>query len=411
MARNLIELEDARRIVLESCARLPEEPVALDQAHGRILAAELRAESAVPGFDNSTMDGFAVRTEDTAPAEPGHPVRLRIAGESRAGHPADLPLEAGEAIRISTGAMIPEGADAILRLEEASGREGEVETETPLLPGRDIRRAGEDIEPGQVVLDAGTLLGPAELGVLASVGSDPVPCVRRPRVSVLSTGDELVDPPAPLGPGEIHDSNRLTVSALARGAGAEVATSARAADDPEAVRRALTPALESDAVVICGGVSVGEHDHVRRVLEEVGAEQRFWGVALRPGRPTWFGVSSRGSLVFGLPGNPVSAVVTFLLLVRPALRVLSGAAHESERVTAVLDDDYAKQPGRTHAVRVFLRAASDGWHASLTRPEQASHILTSMLGANGLAMVPSGSEGVSAGDVVEVELIPPHAGP
>jgi molybdopterin molybdotransferase len=237
-------------------------------------------------------------------------------------------------------------------------------------------------------------------------------------LSVLSTGDELVDPPAPLRPGEVRDTNRLTVSALARAAGAEIATAGRVADDPEAIHAALGPVLCSDVVVICGGVSVGEHDHVRPALEELGAEERFWGVALRPGRPTWFGVRRHAdeppgddgeperTLIFGLPGNPVSAVATFLLLVRPALRALSGASPDSERVTATLDDDYEKGPGRTHAVRVSLRAGGDGWHASMTRPDQASHILTSMLGANGLAIVPAESEGVSAGDPVEIELIP-----
>lgn len=410
MARKLTRLAEARRIVVESCARLPSEQVPLEQALGRALADDVRSEAAIPPFDNSSMDGFAVRAEDTAAVDAGKPVRLRVVDQSRAGRPAGSGVGPGEAIRIATGAMVPAGANAILPQEEAVERNGEIEAEHRVEAGSYIRLTGEDIRPGQAVLAGGTALGPAELGVLASIGCDPVPCRRRPRVAVISTGDELVDPAADVRPGEIRDTNSVAVASLAGRVGADVTTVTRIGDDRDATREAVAEAIESDVAVICGGVSVGEHDQVRPVLEELGAEQLFWGVALRPGRPTWFGLSrggprACGGLVFGLPGNPVSAVVTFLLFVRPALRELVGLDPFSARTTAVLDQAYEKSRGRAHAVRVTLRLAGDGWHAAPTRPEQASHILTSMLGADALAIVSAESEGVAVGESVEVELI------
>jgi molybdopterin molybdotransferase len=410
MARKLIGLAEARRVVVESCTSLPSEQVHLEQSLGRTLADEVRSDVAIPPFDNSAMDGFALRAEDTATAGAGNSVPLRIVDESRAGRPASSPVGPGEAIRIATGAMLPLDANAILPQEEAVERNGEVEAQQRVEAGRYIRRSGEDVRPGQAVLAPGSPLGPSELGVLASIGCDPVPCRRRPRVAVISTGDELVDPTAEVLAGQIRDANRIAVVSLAAATGADIATAERIGDDRQATREAVAEAIESDVAVICGGVSVGEHDHVRPVLEELGAERLFWGVALRPGRPTWFGLSrggpsGGGGLVFGLPGNPVSAVVTFLLFVRPALRALVGLDPFSADTTAVFDQAYEKRRGRAHAVRVTLRLAPDGWHAVPTRPEQASHILTSMIGADALAIVPAESEGVAAGDSVEVELI------
>jgi molybdopterin molybdotransferase len=337
-------------------------------------------------------------------------VRLEVVAESRAGKPAAAALAAGQAIRISTGAMVPSGADAVLRLEEAVEDGEAITTDARVEPGRDIRRAGEDIAPGQAILAAGDVVGASELGVLASLDRPTVECASRPVVSMVSSGDELVMPGEPLRPGSVRDTNSWAVSALARMAGAEVLPPVRAADDLDATLQAVAAALAADVAVICGGVSVGEHDHVRWALDELGATQRFWGVALRPGRPTWFGTSGdsrpRRKLVFGLPGNPVSAIVTFLLFVRPALRRLLGADPGIDRTTAVLASSYEKRPGRAHAVRVRLELRDDGWHARLTKPAQASHILTSMLGADALALIPSERGSLEAGERVQVELIP-----
>jgi molybdopterin molybdotransferase len=407
---DLTEIEQARELVLERAAPLPVEEVGIGGALGRVLAEAVTSADPVPGFDNSAMDGFAVRAEDTGGAAPETPIALRVVDESRAGGPAASAVGPGEAIAISTGAMLPKGADAVVRVEDTD-RDGErvaiqVEVET----GRDIRRAGEDILPGSEVLPSGAVLGPAELGVLASVGREKARCFRRPALSIVTTGDELTEPGTPLGPGAIRNTNSYSIAALATLAGAEIATVATVGDDASATREALDEALGADVAVVCGGVSVGEHDHVRPVLAELGAEQVFWGLALRPGRPTWFGTrageqADGRTLVFGLPGNPVSAIVTFLLFVRPSLSAMQGADPARHLTRATLDSDYEKRPGRAHAVRCRLELREDGWHAQPTGA-QGSHILTSMLGADGLALIPTASEGVRAGEKVDVELLP-----
>jgi molybdopterin molybdotransferase len=404
MPAELTEIEEARRLVLGQVSRLPALRVPLRESLGRVLAVEVNAVDPVPGFDNSAMDGFAVRAADTAAASREAPVTLEVVDESRAGRPAERPVGPGEAILISTGAMVPEGADSVVRVEDARSRDRRVEIGVAVETGRDVRRAGEDVRGGETIIRPGTVLGPAELGVIASVGRHAVECTRRPSVSVLTTGDELHEPGEPLGPGGVRNSNAYSVPALVERAGGQVVRVETVPDEPAATRRAVERALDSDVVVICGGVSVGEHDHVRAVLAELGVEQAFWGVALRPGNPTAFGTHASGALVFGLPGNPVSAMVTFLLLARPAIEALLGSNPGEQRATAILDEDYAKKPGRAHAVRCRLELADDGWHACTTG-EQASHVLTSMLGAEALALIPTDSGSVSAGERVEIELL------
>jgi molybdopterin molybdotransferase len=408
MGRELLDIDVARRTVLERVRGLEAELVALDDALGRVLADHVSSADPVPPFDNSAMDGYAVRSADVAGAAANAPVALRVVDESRAGAPAAAAARAGEAIAISTGARMPDGCDAVVRLEETELRDGSIQVSDPVAAGRDVRRAGEDIEPGDTVLRRGAVLGPSELGVLASVGRAEVSCARRPRLAVLTTGDELVSADGELGPGKIRDTNAYSVPALARGCGAAVVGVTHAGDDPAATRAAIEPLLDADVAVVCGGVSVGEHDHVRPVLAELGVEEVFWGLALRPGRPTWFGVAPGGALVFGLPGNPVSAVVTSILLVRPALLALAGASPERHRATAVLDDRYEKRPGRAHMVRVALDLRADGWHAHPTK-QQGSHVLTSMLGAQAFAIVPADRGDVEAGERVEIELLPTAA--
>jgi molybdopterin molybdotransferase len=404
VARKLIEIEDARQAVLQRVSPLPAEEVPLASALGRVLAEDVTSVDAVPGFDNSAMDGFAVRAADTGEASAEAPAHLALVDESRAGRPAERRLETGQAIAISTGAVVPEGADAVVRVEDTSPSDGAVDVLVAVEPGRDIRRAGEDIERGAAVLSAGTEIGAAELGVLASVGKASVACTRRPRVHVLTTGDELQPPGEPLRPGAIRNSNAHSVPPLAELAGAELAAVEMVADDPKVTREALERALAADVAVVCGGVSVGEHDHVRPALAELGAEEVFWGVALRPGKPTWFGTRGE-SFVFGLPGNPVSAMVTFQLFVRPAIRAMLGASEVVQAATAILDEDYPKQPGRAHLVRCRLELRDDGWHARPTGA-QGSHVLTSMLGADALAVIPTAAETVRAGERVAIEMLP-----
>ena len=405
MPEKLIEPLEARRLVLERATPLGAEPVPLRAALGRVLAADVESPHPVPGFDNSSMDGFAVRAVDTLGASAAAPVALRLADESRAGRPAQSSLDRGQAIAISTGAMVPDGADSVVRVEDTSTRNGRVEVSVEVEPGNNVRRSGDDIKPGAPVLRRGTTIGAAELGVLASVGTAEVSCARRPRTRVLTTGDELLEPGDAMRPGGVRNSNAYSIPALALGAGAEVVAVETVRDDPAATRTAIEAALQADVAVISGGVSVGQHDLVKAALDALGVEQVFWRVALKPGKPTWFGMAPGGALVFGLPGNPVSAMVTFLLFVRPAIRALLGAGQRTERVFAILDENLPKPPGRAHAVRCSLELRDDGWHARPTG-DQDSHVLTSMLGADALAIVPTEGDAPLAGERVEIELLP-----
>lgn len=405
MADGLIELEEARRRVLASAARLPLEAVALEEALGRTLGEDVRASDPVPPFDNSAMDGYAVVAGDTAGTSPASPARLELIGESRAGRPAEGALRRGAAMRISTGAAVPAGCDAVVRVEDTAERDGEVEIKAPVTLGDNLRRAGEDVRAGDVVLRAGARLGPAELGVLASAGVASVLCPRRPRVAVVVTGDELRDPGQPLGPGAIRDTNSPAVAAQVREAGGEVASARRIGDDRGRTVQAIAAGLGADALVICGGVSVGTHDHVKPALAHLRVQEDFWGVALKPGKPLWFGTGEGRTPVFGLPGNPVSAMVCFHLFVRPALLTMAGADPGARRITATLDEPYAKPPGRAHVVRCHAEARDDGWHLRPTG-RQESHLLTSMLGADALAVIEADRGDVAAGDRVAAELLP-----
>jgi molybdopterin molybdotransferase len=411
-----IEVEAARREILARVRVLSAETVGLDSALGRRLAVDAIADGPAQPFDNSAMDGFAVRVADVAVASPAAPAALTVVDESRAGHPAARELGPGEAIAISTGAVLPAGADAVVRVEDTErggdgptaagvhpGADAPVLVRAVAAPGANIRRAGEDLAAGETVLRAGAELGPAEIGALATIGLDPAPVHRRPRLAVVTSGDELAPPGGPLGPGEIRDSNAPTVRALARLAGAEVVSVGWTPDDPQATRRALEPALDADVAIVCGGVSVGEHDHAKEALADLGAEQVFWRLALKPGGPTWFGTRGE-TLVFGLPGNPVSVFATFLLLVRPALIALAGGEPGARRTTARLGADYPKPTDRAHAVRCRLELDEHGWLA-WPLPRQGSHVLTSMLAADCLALIPTESAGVAAGESVEVELL------
>jgi molybdopterin molybdotransferase len=422
-AEGPISLEDARAAVIAVAAPLGAVEVPLGEALGLHLVEDVVAAAPLQGFDNSAMDGYAVRAADLGAAGAAAPVPLALTGESRAGHPATAAVGPGEAIAISTGAMLPDGADTVVRVEDtarADGRvrdaapadgpvedaapaDGQVEILVSPTAGANVRRAGEDVAAGETVLRRGDPLGPAALGLLAALGVERVACHRRPRVAVVTSGDELVPPGAPLPPGGIHDSNSTMLAALLAREGAVLHSVASAGDSPEATAAALEPALAADALIVCGGVSVGEHDHVKGALERLGVERGFWRVSLRPGGPAFFGHRD-DTLVFGLPGNPVSVFVTFTLLAAPGLAALAGGSPARRRATATLTAPYEKGTDRTEAVRCRLDLTDAGWVAT-PRPRQGSHVLTSLLDADCLAVVPGEARRLEAGERVEVELL------
>lgn len=391
MANAPLDIAQAQALIAEQCSLLAAETTAIDDALGLVLAEQVIASGDVPSSANSAMDGFAARAGDAGRT-------LRVVAESRAGHPSDVTVGDGEAVRISTGATMPIGADAVAPVEVVEDQGESVTLIEELLAGSNVRLAGEDLRAGDAVLAPGRELGPAELGLAVAAGRSELQCVRRARVAVIATGDELREAGAELAPGELHDSNLTTMQALVRSAGGEVVMATNVGDDPAETQRRFAQALEKADIVVCsGGVSVGPHDHVKGAFTELGVEERFWRVALRPGRPTWFG-SRDGQLVFGLPGNPVSAMVTFLLFVAPALRAIQGRPPQ-QLGSSTLGEAIERHAHRDECVRVRL----EGGEAFATGP-QGSHILSSMALADALAVIPRGEGSVAAGS--EIELLP-----
>jgi molybdopterin molybdotransferase len=391
---SLPSIDEARATLLAAARPLPSSDVRVPEALGLMLAEDVVAAGDVPAFANSAMDGFAVR-------EGPSNRRLRVVGESRAGTPFTGEVRDGEAVRISTGAALPAGADAVLQIELIEVDGDEIVLGDAVAAGRNVRDAGSDLRAGTRVLAAGTRLGPAELGVAIGAGRINVHVTPRPRVAILTTGDELMEPGTPLQPGQIHDSNGPTLAALASRAGAEVVGRGHAVDDPEATRAVIAQALdEADVVILAGGVSVGPHDHVKGALTDLGVRELLWRVALRPGKPTWLGERD-GKLVLGLPGNPVSAYVTFLLFARPALAALAGADPSVPRTSAALAVALPRHPDRDEMVRVYRDA--DG-RVVPTGP-QDSHVLSSLVGADALALVPRGEGELPAGTEVVLEPV------
>jgi molybdopterin molybdotransferase len=380
-------IDEALALVLERVQPLAAEEVAVADAAGRCLAADAAALVDLPPFDSSAMDGYAVRAADT-------PGRLRVVAESAAGRPTDTVLGAGEAIAISTGAVVPAGADAVVPVEQTDGGRETVTVER-IEPGANIRPRGGDVHAGEPVARAGRVLRPVQLGALASCGLTHVRCGRLPTAAVLATGTELRRPGEQLGPGQIYESNSVLLAAQLRLLGIETEVLEPARDDPAATREALERGLAADVLVTSGGVSVGEHDHVRGALADLGAEEVFWRVALRPGKPVAFSV--RGStLVFGLPGNPVSSLVGFELFVRPALRALQGAhAPEPELLPGILGAPLRRNSQRDELVRARLE---DGVLVPVSGQE--SHMIARAAAANALVLVRHGDGELAQGSQV-----------
>jgi molybdopterin molybdotransferase len=396
-----ISIEEARRLVLGQVARLEGEEVALADALGRVLAQDAVAPTDLPPFHSSGMDGFAVIATDTDDA----PVALKIIGEARAGALAQAPVEHGTAVRVSTGAVVPEGADAVVRQELTEVEDGAVIVNEEVSAGNDVRYAGEDIRAGETILHAGTLIGSAEIGALAAVNIARPVVVRRPRIALVSTGDELVSPGPPLQPGQIRDANAPALTAAAHAAGAEIVTSVRVGDDRDATVATLEDALGgADVVATVGGVSVGPHDHVRPALEQIGAQQVFCRVSLKPGGQVCFYIAPDGTLAFALPGNLASSMTAFRVLVVPAIYAMLGRNLTLHTARGVAATDLAGTIGRTSVIRCTAEMQDDGWHVT-PNGDQRSHILTSMLGVPVFALVPDDCEVLRAGERVDIEFV------
>jgi molybdopterin molybdotransferase len=413
--RTGISVEEALEAILGATPVLGAETVAAPEAQGRIVAEAVMATRTLPPADCSAMDGYAVRRADLASASKAHPVELAVGFEVAAGGQSSSSIESGQAARIFTGAPLPEGVDAVVRQEDTQRHGDRVQIFVLPEPNEHIRRAGEDLREGDAVLAEGTLLGAAELGLLASLGRSVVAVRQRPRVALLSGGDELVEPDADASGGRIVSSNSYTLAAECRELGADPIYLGIARDDPDDIEAHLRSGLRADCIVSSAGVSVGDHDHVRSVLEKLGCQLDFWGVKMKPGYPLAFGgfgddFADRRPLVFGLPGNPVSAVVTFEQFVRPALRKMMGHRRLFRpTVTARLGSDLSKRAGRLHFVRVRLERpdpAGDELVAYSTG-SQSSGALTSLVAAQGLLIFPAEATHLAAGQSVVVQVLDP----
>ncbi len=394
----LLDASEVASLVLERTPVLGAEELPLADCWARVLAEDLVAPSDLPAFPSSAVDGYAVRAADGGG-------RLEVVGESAAGRPFPGPLPGHAAVRILTGAVLPVGADCVVMVEETSEHDGWVEVPTRLEAGRNFHRVGDDVRRGELVLQAGEVLGPAELGLAAALGFPRLRVHRRPRVALLTTGDELVEVGRTPGPGQIVDSNRWALLGALQEAGAEVSLLGIAPDDRVALRSLVQDALlDHDVLVSSGGVSVGSHDLVKPLLEELG-EVHVGRVRLKPGKPFTFATLPEGRLAFGLPGFPVSSLVTFEVFVRPALRKMQGhRALQRPRLRVRLGYEAKAAGDRTEYQRVTL-VREDGEFVARTTGSQSSSRLLSLAGAHALVRVPPGDRGIPAGAMVEAIVL------
>jgi molybdopterin molybdotransferase len=400
----LISVEEAqRRVLLEVTALEPEE-VAFDAALGRLLREDVRAAADLPQADNTAMDGYAVRAADTAGASRERPVFLEVIGDLPAGTVTRQPVPSGTAMRIMTGAMIPDGADAVVQVELTDGGSSLVKIFSAVAPGTNVRRRGEDMRQGETVLAAGTPLGPGEIGVLASAQRIRFLAGRRPTVAILSTGDELVDPGEPLPFGKVVNSNAWSLAAMVAQAGGVPRRLPIVGDSREETVAAIESALDCDFLISSGGVSAGAYDFVKDALDALGAETRFWRVAMKPGKPVVLS-RLRDRIYFGLPGNPVSCLVAFILFVAPSLRKAMGQSDGllSPTVNVRTADALQSRGDRRTYLRVRV-VARDGELTAIPMRAQGSGVSTSMVQANGLAVMEAGTTFIAAGSFVPVVL-------
>lgn len=412
MASHYLSVADARTLLVKNLAPLPTERVPLDESLGRVLAERVRAEVSLPPFSNSAMDGYAARAADIAGATSKSPRRLEVAGDVAAGLGQLPEVRPGACVRIMTGGQLPPGADCVVPVEDTddqgpmAGRElpASVQVFRSVEPGSYVRQAGLDVLEGDIVLEPGHRLRPQDMAMLASLGvAQPLVC-RQPNVAVVSTGDELVAVEAALAPGKIRESNGTMVRGLVNQAGGRPIRLPIARDEPGSVEAVLDQAVSqgADLIISTAGVSMGAYDFVRSVVEQ-GGELTFWRVNIRPGKPLAFG-SYRGVPFVGLPGNPVSAWVTFAVFVRPAMDRLEGGLGVGRITVQVKVDEDLKSDGRESYLRAKVSRSEDGYHARLTG-SQDSGVMSSLVAANALLMVPAGVEQVPEGTTLEAWIL------
>jgi molybdopterin molybdotransferase len=404
--RPVLSVEEALERILATVHVLEPERVELLEAAGRVLAESVTADRDIPPLTNSAMDGYAVRGADVEQAGERSPARLRVVDEIAAGYVSGVEVVPGTAVRIMTGAPVPAGADTVVRFEDTRQNGEWVEVLEATAAGKNVRPAGEDVRAGQVVLAPGKVLRPQEIGMLAAVGHTEVAVVRRPRVAILATGDEVVPPDQSPGPGQIRDANSHTVAAQVQAYGGVPLLLGVARDQEELVQRGMREALaqKADLIITSGGVSVGDFDLVKQVLAAEG-EMHFWSLNMKPGRPLAFGVVNGVLPLLGLPGNPVAAMISTELFARPALRKMQGFAGWSRpTVVARLNQPIRRKDGRRHYLRVRLHETETGTEATLTG-DQGSGILTSLVQADGLAVIPEDADHLHAGSEVQVIML------
>ncbi len=401
----MLNADRALSIVLKAVKPLEAEQVKLRDALGRTLAEDIVAAENLPPFDNSSMDGFAVAAADLAHASARTPVTLTVIGEASAGNVFRARLRPGEAVRIMTGGKIPAGADSVVPIELVrTPDEQRVRFENPVKPGANIRRAGDDIRKNTCALRKGAVLTPARVGILAALGYAEVRMTRQPKVNILATGDELVAVHKKPREGQIRNSSSYVLQGYVRQAGGKPVLLGIVGDKKKRLRKVVEAGLNADILLVTGGVSVGKYDLVGDILQKLGVQIKFWRVNIKPGKPLLFG-TFKETLVFGLPGNPVSTGVTFLQFVRPALGAMLGQpSHERRRLIAILDEPLAKRDGKRHFVRGIATVTNGVLHVTTTG-SQSSGMVSSLAKANCLIILPEDVRNVRKGSKVEVEFI------
>ena len=402
----MLDFDEALEKILKHTKRLPAVKVSVADSLGRVIATEIKTREPIPRFDSSSVDGFAVRTEDIKDASKETPARLSLQGIRQAGSSRPVSLKPGRTMKIMTGALLPKNTSAVVMKEHVAIDSGIVEFTLPAREGENVRRKGEEFSRGEIVLSRGTIITPPVVGLLATLGYTSIKGYRVPRVALIVTGNELRMPSGKLRAGEIRDSNSYALAAALRAVGISPTLVLHVVDSREQISKAFARALKKgDVVVSAGGVSVGDFDFVKEVLNDLRVKTVFWRVAMKPGKPNYFG--TRGArLVFGLPGNPVSALVSFEMLVMPALRKMMGI-HSSEILhsLATLESDVRKRAGRIEFVRAIMSRSSDG-HLTVRPVEgQGSHMVGGLADANCLILFSKESELINKGDVVAIRML------